>query len=130
MFICQLNAEFPENVADKQNCNWSRAARAYSNVDKQHQHYKSDSISTTADPGHLQGKHLEAYYIVCEHFEARTHGCSVKLPLKMVISGTAGTGQSYLIQCLKLLLKDRLFVAAPTGVAAFNDNDYTLSTRS
>ena len=42
------------------------------------------------------------------------------------MSGTAGTGKSYLIQCLKLLLKDRLCVAAPTGVAAFNVEGYTL----
>ena len=42
------------------------------------------------------------------------------------MSGTAGTGKSYLIQCLKLLLKDRLCVAAPTGVAAFNVDGYTL----
>ena len=44
-------------------------------------------------------------------------------PLRMVVSGTAGTGKSYLIQCL---LKDRLCVAAPTGVAAFNVDGYTL----
>ena len=42
------------------------------------------------------------------------------------MSGTAGTGKSYLIQCLKHLLKDRLCVAAPTGVAAFNVDGYTL----
>jgi len=37
-----------------------------------------------------------------------------------------GTGKPYLIQCLKLLLKENVRVAAPTGVAAFNVDGYTL----
>ena len=37
----------------------------------------------------------------------------------MVVTGTAGTGKSYLIQCIRLLLGDALKVAAPTGVASF-----------
>ena len=44
----------------------------------------------------------------------------------MMVSGTAGTGKSYLIQCIKQLLQDHLVVAAPTGVAAFNVNGYTI----
>lgn len=41
----------------------------------------------------------------------------------MIVSGTAGTGKSYLIHCLRLLLQDK---AAPTGVAAFNIDGHTL----
>ena len=41
-------------------------------------------------------------------------------PLLMVVSGTAGTGKPYLIQCLRLLLQDKVCVVAPMGVAAFN----------
>ena len=37
----------------------------------------------------------------------------------MIVTGTAGTGKSYLIQCIRLLLGDALKVAAPTGVASF-----------
>ncbi len=44
----------------------------------------------------------------------------------MIVSGTAGTGKSYLIQCLRLVLHDKLKVSAPTGVAAFNVNGHTL----
>ena len=44
----------------------------------------------------------------------------------MVVSGTAGTGKSYLIQCLKLLLKGYLVVVAPTGVAAYNVDGSTI----
>ena len=40
----------------------------------------------------------------------------------MMVSGTAGTGKSYLIHCLYHLLQHQLVVAAPTGVAAFNVN--------
>ena len=47
-------------------------------------------------------------------------------PLRMIVSGTAGTGKSYLIHCLRLLLQDKVHVAAPTGVAAFNIDGLTL----
>ena len=44
----------------------------------------------------------------------------------MVVCGTAGTGKSYLINCLKLLLQDKLRVCAPTGVASYNIEGSTL----
>jgi ATP-dependent DNA helicase PIF1 len=44
----------------------------------------------------------------------------------MIILGTAGTGKSYIINCLRLLLQDKVKVVAPTGVAAFNVDGYTL----
>ena len=85
------------------------------------------SNSMSFNPNSLQGKQLEAYTIVQEHFEGRTLKTSIRqAPLRMLVSGTAGTGKSYLIQCIKKLLQDRLVVAAPTGVAAFNVHGYTL----
>ena len=47
-------------------------------------------------------------------------------PLRMIVSGMAGTGKSFLIHCLKALLLDRLRVMPPTGVAAFNVRGVTL----
>lgn len=46
----------------------------------------------------------------------------------MITSGTAstGTGKSFLINCLKGLLQTIVRIAAPTGVAAFNVQGYTL----
>ena len=38
----------------------------------------------------------------------------------MIVTGTAGTGKSYLIHCLRPLQQHQVMVAAPTGVAAIN----------
>ena len=61
------------------------------------------------------------YSIVCEQSKATNQP-----PLRMIVSGTARTGKSYLIHCLKLLLQDKLRVVAPTGVAAYSVNGCTL----
>ena len=81
------------------------------------------SFTTSADPQRLQGKQLQAYNIVREHAEAEADHTQ---PLRLIISGTAGTGKSYLIHCLRLLLDHRVCVTAPTGVAAFNIEGHTL----
>lgn len=44
----------------------------------------------------------------------------------MIVSGTAGTGKSYLINCIRLLIGDQLRIAAPTGAAAYNVDAQTL----
>lgn len=126
--ICQYNINFQQCTDDEQNVDWSLSAKAYpdllsmpSFLAQQRQHYVSQSFSTTADPEQLRGKQLKAYSIVHEHFKGNT-----STPLRLIVSGTAGTGKSYLIQCLKRLLNDSLCVTAPTGVAAFNIEGYTL----
>ena len=130
MLICQHNAKFVQMTGEEEDCDWSLAAKEYpdlrqmpSFIAQQRQEFVVQSFTTSADPSHLQGKQLLAYSAVREHSESSNPSQS---PLRMVVSGTAGTGKSYLIQCLKLLLKDRLCVAAPTGVAAFNVDGYTL----
>ena len=124
MLICQHKTEFPDsNIADRQ-VDWSHVAKAYSNlkdmpqfIAQQSQHHMPHPTIAAADSERLQGKQLEAYRLVKDHFESKATG---KQPLRMIVSDTAGTGKSYLIQCLKLLLGSHLRVAAPTGVAAFN----------
>ena len=44
----------------------------------------------------------------------------------MIVSGTTGTGKSYLINCIRLFVQENGVVTAPTGVAAFNIDGYTL----
>ena len=128
---CQHNAEFGQATGEEKDRDWSLAARAYpelrempSYIAQQRQEFVAQSaLTTTAHVSHLQRKQLQAYTAVHDHSESSDPN---RPPLRMVVSGTAGTGKSYLIQCLKLLLKDRLCVAAPTGVAAFNVDGYTL----
>ena len=59
---------------------------------------------------------------ITDHYHSKEH----RSPLRMMISGTAGTGKSYLIKCLKKLLGDDLRVTAPTGGAAYNVHGYIL----
>jgi len=54
-------------------------------------------FTTTADPCTLQGKQLATYNLVRNHLETNE-----STPLRMVVAGTAGTGKSYLIDCLRV----------------------------
>ena len=51
---------------------------------------------------------------------------NVEFPLHMIVCGTAGTGKLFIINCLKLLLQEKLRVCAPTGVASYNIEGSTL----
>ena len=118
MLVCQCNADLQPNTESEQEVDWTRAAQAYTNIEEM-----SDqrAFTTNADPRQLQGKELQVYTIVQQHIEAEAPP-----PLRMIVSGTAGTEKSYIIHCLRLLLGDRVHVAAPTGVAAFNIEGHTL----
>lgn len=120
MLICQCRTELQQEIGSQAEVDWSQAAQAYQNIEempsfiaRQRQSTAQATFTTTADPQQLQGKQLQAYTIVRQHVEAVD-----PLPLRVIISRTAGTGKSYLINCLRLLLWDKVHVAAPTGVAA------------
>ena len=128
MLICQRNSDLQPNMNSTEDYNWASSSSAYPNLEElpsfiaqQRQTATQRIFTTTANPQYLQGKQLQAYTLVQQHLQ--TEGSS---PLHMIVSGTAGTGKSYLIHCLRLLLKDKLCVAAPTGVAAFNVDGHTL----
>ena len=59
-------------------------------------------VTSTADPELLQGKQRLVYDAVRSHMQAED-----PKPLRMIVSGTAGTGKSFLIHYLKALLSDR-----------------------
>ncbi len=128
MLICHRNADYGNNCDCDDDHNWSASSIAYPNLEElpsfitsQRQSATERSFNTTADPTHLQGKHLATYNLVQQHMESND-----TVPLRMIVSGTAGTGKSYLIHCLRLLLQDKVRVVAPTGVAAFNVDGNTL----
>ena len=123
MLICQQLQQMdhePETLSN--NVDWCEAARAYPNLEEMPKfitRHKETTIiqhhNLSANPQLLQGKQLQAYQIVQQHFINESNE-----PLRMIISGTAGTGKSFLINCLKGILQNTVRVAAPTGVAAFN----------
>ena len=128
MLICQSNANLQPSIDTQEDVDWSAGALRYPNVEEMptfisHQRKSAGqhSFTTTADPQNLQGKQLQTYNMVREHAEA-----DHPPQLRLIVSETAGTGKSYLIHCLRLLLDHRVRVAAPTGVAAFNIEGHTL----
>ena len=128
MLICQQNADLQPSMDTQEGINWTQASQAYPNLEEapsfisqQRQTAGQHVFTTIANPANLQGKQLEAYTIVQQHQSAASPP-----PLMMIVSGTAGTGKSYLIHCLRRLLQHQLVVAAPTGVAAFNIDGHTL----
>ena len=128
MLICQSNADLQPSAETQNDADWSAGSQAYPNVEelptfisRHREAAGQQSFTTSADPRNLQGKQLQAYTLIQEHAEAHHSP-----PLRLIVSGTAGTGKSYLIHCLRLLLDHRVRVAAPTGVAAFNIEGHTL----
>ena len=88
------SASNPEEEVD-----WTRAAQTYPNLEemptfiiRQRKSAAEHSFTSSADPQQLQGKQLQAYTLVQEHAEAETPPS-----LRMIVSGTAGTGKSYLM---------------------------------
>ena len=126
--MCQRNAQLHSSPEAANAVDWESTAQAYPNLEeapsfisRQHDAATRQSFTTAADPANLQGKQLEAYSIVRDHMNSDSPP-----PLRIIISGTAWTGKSYMIHCLRLLLQHRVRVAAPTGVAAFNIEGQTL----
>ena len=121
MLICQRTSEFePVNTTEEEH-DWTEAATSYPDLDNAphfiaqgRQNTSYTPFTTTATPDNLKGRQLDVYTTVKQHFESASQE-----PLHIIVNGTAGTGKSYLINCLRLLLGDSVRVAAPTIVASF-----------
>ena len=121
MLICERTSELQLAVTSQEEYDWLAPARSYPNIEEaasfisqQQQQATPTPFTTTATPENLQGRQHDVYETVKQHYEGDDPE-----PLHIIINGTAGTGKSYLINCLRLLLGDSVKVAAPTGVASF-----------
>jgi len=128
MLICHNVSNLHPSTDSQDDITFSTPSQAYTNLEEMptfiSRHRESatqQSFMTFADSDLLQGKQFEAYNLVKQHLQATS-----PTPLRLIVSGTAGTGKSYLIHCLRLLLQHRVRVSAPTGVASFNIQGHTL----
>ena len=126
MLICRQNADMQHSM-DTQGIDWTPSAQSYPNINEipsflsqRRQAAGPHVFTTTANPANLQGNQLQVNATV-QH-----HSANSPSPLRMIVSGTAGTGKWYLTHCLRLLLQHQVVVSAPTGVAAFNIDGHTL----
>ena len=138
MLLCQGNADFQQPTSSESDYDWTTAAQSYPNLSEapsfisqqqQQQLTLSLSLVTALLPALLGQNFFVESNWKCIRLFWNTHGQNAdqsSSPLRMIISGTAGTGKSYLIHCLRLLLQERVCVAAPTGVAALNIAGHTL----
>lgn len=128
MLVCQHHSNLQPISDLQENINWTGASQLYSNlaefpsfISYHRQLFTRPSFTSNAEPRMLQQNQLEVYNHVLQHHEANH-----PTPIYMVVCGKVGIGKSYLINCLKLLLQDKLHVCAPTGFAAYNVDGSTL----
>ena len=107
MLICQSCPQLGQDSdTQSEDVNWLEAGLAYPNLEESPRFitkHKETQVrvahTNTNDPQLLQGKQLQVYRKVQAHLESERVE-----PLRMIVSGTAGTGKSFLISCLRGLL--------------------------
>ena len=77
------------------------------------------------DIAKLNNNQRLAYDIVEQHHQARIAD-EATAPLHMIISGTAGTGKSFLISAIAEVLGQECVLTGTTGMAGFNIHGCTL----
>ena len=134
MALCQLNPRFTMRLQEDSQVDWSAAARQLpSDVLREcpkwisSQRHLSEASSNSpwhrqlppVDVTTLNPKQLHAYDLIKNHHIQLVQGHNPP-PLHAIVSGTAGTGKSYLISAIAQLLNDHCILTGTTGMASFN----------
>ena len=140
MQLCQLNPTFSRSLQTDATVDWEAAARSlpphllrdaakWITV----QRHLSTSTSDRSSNLHNQPINVDslnhkqrcAYTLIQQH-HTRVRTGENPQPLYMIISGTAGTGKSYLISAVSQLLGRQCLLTSTTGMASFNISEITL----
>ena len=138
MLLCRINQQFQEagnQMSDNEAVDWFEEVRAvprdllrespgwiYSKrkeAEEVGQQYQEDQLCVS-DPETLNDKQRLAFDLITSQNDDNAK------PVHMIVSGTAGTGKTYLISAVKQVLGAHCIVTATTGIAAFSINGQTL----
>ena len=146
MLLCRINQDYGEagnQMSDNEAVDWSEEVRAvprdllrelpgliYSKrkeAEELGQQYQEDQLCVS-DPETLNDKQRLAFDLITSQNDdnAKPENDDNAKPVHMIVSGTAGTGKTYLISAVKQVLGAHCIVTATTGIAAFSINGQTL----
>ncbi len=138
ILLCRINQQFQEagnQMSDNEAVDWFEEVRAvprdllrespgwiYSKrkeAEELGQQYQEDQLCVSY-PETLNDKQRLAFDLITSQNDDNAK------PVHMIVSGTAGTGKTYLIRAVKQVLGAHCIVTATTGIAAFSINGQTL----
>ena len=134
MVLCQRNPRFTVHSEQDDQVDWEAAARDFPReilrecpnwIISQRHLSEASSDSTwhrqlpAVEVTTLNSKQKHAYDLI-QDYHVRFLSAGNTHPLHMIVSGTAGTGKSYLISAITHLLKDTCILTGTTGMASFN----------
>lgn len=134
MLLCQQNPLFSVNMDENPDFDWEADAHdlppdllrsAPTWITSQRHLYESSSNSPwqrqlpQVDIQTLNLKQTRAYEFIRDHYAQLSSGTTVD-PIRMIVSGTAGSGKSYLISAIANALGEACILTGTTGMASFN----------